>query len=806
MSLSLDLRSAFRGLRRSRLLSLSALATLAIGIGLAAALFGVVDAFLLQPLPFQAPDRLVVLRERNPRLRSESSPVAADNFLAWKRTSRSFSALAAYSIADLELILEDGRAERISGARASAELFPLLGVAPAQGRTFVPEEDSPTAAAPVAVIGERLWARLGGGGSLAAGRSLQVEGQRLTVIGVMPAGFAFPRGVEVWLPLGPELTEKLKQRGSRSLSVVARLAPGVSLSAARREMEGLSARLAESSPDINKGYAASVVPLREHLSGRLRPLLLGLIGAVAVVLLAVVTNVSGLLLAQADGRRQEAAVRVALGAPRWRLARQMLTESLLLALPGGAAGLLLARGSLPGIGLLIPPDLRRQAGISIDLRVILFGAGLALITGLLAGAFPAFQATRPDLRALLNEGTAALGRGVAGRRFRRALVIAQVALAVVLTVGSGLAVRSFRRLAEVSPGFDPAGVLTLQVTLPASLDDGRGRAFALERLLEAVRAVPGVTACAVASRAPLSGPAPPFELEVVDRPPPPPGQVPWAVYEQVSPEYFRILRIPLLRGRSLAEGDVFGRNRAAVVNQTFARRLFPGEDPVGRFLGMKFGIWVYYEIVGVVGDVRQSDLREEPQPAVYVAFAQNPTSFFTLFVRGGSDPLRLAPDLRAALGRLETAVVVTQVAPLEARLADVLDHQRLASLLLGAFAAVATLLALIGVYGLAHDSVLRQRREIGLRMALGARPGQVVGLVVRQIAVLVLAGVGGGLAAALLLRRLLAGLLYGVAASDALVVVGAPALLAGVAIAAAWLPARRAARVDPLLALRPEAP
>jgi putative ABC transport system permease protein len=798
-----DLRIGLRVFRRARLLAIAALVTLAVGIGLASALFGVVDAFLIRPLPYRDPDRLAMIWERNPRLGLDRSPVAAANFVEWKAQSRSFSAMTAYEIQELTLT-DDERHEQVVAARASAEFFSLIGVATALGRPFLAEEDGP-AAAPVAVVSAKLWSSLYGE-SRSLPQTITLDGERLSVIGVMPPGFRFPRGVDLWLPLGPELSKQLERRGSRSLSVLARLSPGVSLAAARQEMAALSSRLARELPDINDGHTATVLSLREQISGRLRPALLVLSGGVVFALLAVITNVAGLLLAQAEERRQEIVVRAALGAPRVRLVAQILTESLLLAAAGALGGLLLARATLAGLVALLPPEVLQDVEISFDPRILAFGTALALIAGVLAGIFPALQSCRPDLSTVLNEGSSAVSRGVAGRRFRRLLVSSQVVLALVLAIGAGLTTRSFRRLAEVDPGFDPQGVLAVRFVLPESVRGMRARAAFVDQLLAALRARPAMAACAVTSRLPLGGPAPLFEFAVANRAASP-AEVPSTTYEQVSPEYFRLLGIPLRRGRSFTDRDVAGGPPVAVINETLARRYFPGQDPVGQSLSLSLGQQVDSEIVGVVGDVRQADLSEEPQPAVYAPFAQSPISFFTLLVRSeASDPLRLVPEVRAGIDAVSPGRPISRITTLERLLADSLSRQRLGSVLFGSFATVALLLAVVGVYGLAHDSVLRRRREIGLRMALGAHPGSVVKLVVLEIMATVLPGLAVGLGAAALLSRLLASLLYGIQATDAVSFLVVPLLLAATTGVAAYLPARRAAHVDPSLALRRTVP
>jgi putative ABC transport system permease protein len=808
MMLAHDLRQAVRGMRSSPGATLTAVAALAIGIGANTAIFSVVDAVLLRPLPFAEPDRLFMVWQNDTNRHTEREWVSPANFLDWRRDSRAFSSLAAFSESGFNLT-GSGEPERLDGQRVSASLFPLLGVGAALGRSFLSEEDQ-AGAARVVILSDGLWRRRFGADPAIVGRSILLDGESVAVVGVMPPRFRFPgEEDDLWVPLAFDGKEAARRR-SLMLRVVGRLAPGVTAGEARAEMETIARRLERAYPEANAGMGATLVGLQDQMVGDARAALYVLLAAVGAVLLIACANVASILMTRAAARGRDLAIRAALGASRARLVRQLLTESVLLALLGGALGILLALWGIDVLQAGIPADIPRFSRIGLDPRVLVFTLGVSLLTGLLFGVLPALGASRPDLNEALRDGVRGTS-GPARSRARAALVVAEVALALVLLIGAGLLIRSFANVRGLNPGFLPENLLTLRMDLPEKKygDLGARSAFYRE-ILDRVGGIPGVRDAGLVTFLPLTFVGGSFAFQVEGRPIPPAGQEPFTVYRVVSPGLFGAMGIPLLRGRTFTDADDVRTPLVAIIGDTMARQVFPGQDPVGRRI--LFGVgpqgpdaqWV--TIVGVAGDVRQFDLDSDPRPAVYVPYAQETLFWFAprdLVVRAaGTEPLALAAAVRATIRSVDPNQPISSVRTMDDVVSEASARRRFSALLLGVFAAAALILAAVGVYGVVACSVEQRTREIGIRMALGARRRQVFGLVVGQAARLALLGVALGLAGSLALTRLLGSLLFGVTPTDPLTFVLTALVLPTCAVVACLVPARRATRLDPMVALR----
>jgi putative ABC transport system permease protein len=801
-----DLRYGVRTLLKNPGFTAVAVIALALGIGANSAIFSVVNAVLLQPLPYRDPDRLVMVWEDNTKGGYPRNTPAAANFLDWREQSRVFEGMAA--IANQSFALTGaGEPERIDGRRVSASLFPLLGVEPLLGRAFLPEEDQPGAGRAV-ILSHGLWQRRFGSDPNITGKALTLNGESHTVVGVMPAHFQFPaREDELWVPIA-FTNEQAANRGTHYLQVVARLKPGVTVEQTQAEMSAIAARLQEQYPSQNTGVGAAVVPLHEQLVGDIRPALLILLGAVGFVLLVACANVANLLLARAAARQKEIAVRVALGASRMRLIRQFLTESVLLAAVGGVAGLLL---SLWGVNLLkafIPENISQVGAISIDAQVLGFTLLVSLLTGLIFGLAPATQASNFNLNETLKEGGRDSSAGSRGNRIRAVLVVAEVAVSLVLLIGAGLLINSFLRLRSVDPGFRADNLLTMRIVLPELKypDQARRAAFYAEALRR-IEALPGVESAAVTNWIPLVRQGDSNSFTVEGQPDPGPGRSPSVATRVVSPRYFDTMGIQLLRGRQFGEQDRADSPPVVIVSEAMARRSWPGEDPVGK--RMKMGGYnsdaPWMEVVALVKDVRQFELTAEPKPQIYLHYEQ--PAFFrpsNLVVRTEADPLGLAATVRKTVWEIDKDQPVSNISTMEDVLSESISRQRFSMLLLGIFAGVALVLAAVGIYGVMSYSVAQRTHEIGIRMALGAQAADVLKLTVGQGLRLVLVGVAVGLAAAFALTRLMASLLYGVSATDPATLVTISLVLISVALLASYVPARRATKVDPLTALRYE--
>jgi len=811
-ALKQDLRGGLRLLARRPLASLAAILALGLGIGANAALFSVVDAVLVRPFPFADQDRLVVVWEKDLGRGLGRLEVSYPNFADWRREATSFEQLAALPNAVSEEFLLTGRDEplRLRGSSVSANFFDVLGARPAHGRGFTPAEDR-TGAERVIVLSHGLWRGRFGGDAAAIGRRITLNGAPCTIVGVMPAGFQYPRGAELWTPIVPSQPGLVGDRGTGWLQVVGRLRPGVTREQARAEMDAIVRRLAEAYEKTTEGRGAVVTPITEELLGATKPALVTLTGAVAVVLLITCANVASLLLAQAAQRRRETAVRLALGAGRGRIVRQRLVETLLLCGLGAALGLVLAAWGLDALVAMAPAEIPRLDQVTIDLRVLLATGALAALATLLAGLAPALSAARRSSGGALREGSRGAAGGPFSRRWRNGLVAGEAALAVIVLVGAGLIVKSFLRLHAVPLGYDPKGTLTVRVSLPEERYPGPDDKRRFYRgLLERVRGLPGVKAAGAALLRPLElGPVG-INAWVLKE-----GQVtqerdrnPAVNYEVVTPGYFRAMGIPLLAGREFDERDTKDATGAVILGETAARRLWPGEDPIGQRLAThgtppdERGSWRWATVVGLVPDGRYRGLADV-RLDLYVPFEQSPFPVQYLVVRA-ADPIPLAAAVRREVRLLDHNLPVTGVSSLGEIVNEALGGPRFRSVLIASFAVLALMLAAVGIWGVVAWSVSQRTQEIGVRMALGARSPELVRQIVAQAVGPALAGISVGLGAAWLLARALEGLLFGVAPRDPATFLGGAALLVTVAGGASLLPAWRAARLDPVAALREE--
>ena len=803
-----DLRYGLRMLVKNKAFTVVAVLTLGLGIGANTAIFSVVNAVLLRPLPFEQPDRLVMVWQTNVQTGSLQDPASFLNLVDWQQQNQVFEQIAAFMPRGISLTDID-EPEQLPGSFVSANLFPALGVTPTLGRTFLPDEDRPGGGRAV-ILSHGLWQRRFGGDPGIIGKALTLDGASHTVVGVMPADFQFPipgqfpiPPTQLWVPLAIDPGQA--NRGDRSLFAVGRLKSGVTVGQAQAEMTLIARRLEQQYPDANTGSGVKVVPLHEQVVGRLRPALLVLLGAVGFVLLIACANVASLLLSRAAARQKEIAIRAALGAGRLRLVRQLLTETVLLTLMGGTLVLLLAYGGMDSLKAGLPPNLPRADEISIDRQVLGFSFVVSLFTGLLFGLVPAWQASRPDLNEVLKEGG---GKGAGGQgrsRARNVLAVAEVAAALVLLVGAGLLIKSFYRLQQVNLGFNPERALSVPFALPpVRYRDGGARLAFVEQVAQRLKGLPGVQAVGGVTTLPLSMNYSTGTFAVEGRPPDP-GESNIANVRVATPDYFRAMEIPLIGGRAFTEEDTFQAPAVTVINETLARRYWPGEDPIGkRIISPARADGTLTTVVGVVGDVRNDGLDDEPKPELYFPYAQNPQTHMFIVVRTANDPAGLMAAVRREVWAVDKNLPLSDLSTLEQLLDKTIAQRRFNLLLLGMFAGVALVLAAVGIYGVMSYAVTQRIHEIGVRMALGAQTSNVLRMVVGQGIRLALVGIAIGLGAALALTRLMASLLYEVSATDPLTFAVIALMLAAVALVACYVPARRATRVDPMVALRYE--
>jgi predicted permease len=811
--MSNDLRYAVRTLLKNPGFTTVVAVTLALGIGANTAIFSVVDAVLLRPLPLKDPDRLMKLTRQYPD--GWGGAVSVTKSASWIKQNRVFEHMAGYDVAGAGFNLAGGsEPERLRGLRVTADFFRVAGVNPILGRDFLPEEDHPGAER-VVIVSQELWQRRFGADPSLMGKPLTLSSETYTIIGVMPPFFQFSAPADLWTLFRgvPSVQDE-----ANVLLVVGRLKPGISNQSARTDMDRVSRQFRQEYPNlIRDNETVGLIPLQEYLVGDTRPALLVLLGSVGFVLLIACANVANLLLARAAGRKKEIGVRMALGASRFRLVRQLLTESALLALVSGAFGLILGSWGLQALLALSPGNIPRLGEIGINGRVLGITLAISLLTGMLFGLAPALEASKSDLNETLKEGAGRATVGLQRRRARSLLVVSEICLALVLLIGATLLMESFKRLRSVKPGFDPDHVLTLQMSLTGSKYASTSAVANFHReALQRIEALPGVEIAATVTNLPLElGLDLPFNIEG------------WAesgsnsgtgdgYWRAITPSYFTAMRIPLLRGRYFTEPDTEQSSAVVIINEAMVRAYWPNQDPLGQHLtiGKIMGPeWADAprEIVGIVADVREQALDSQPPPTMFVSYAQVPSKIMTFtnhllptnwVVRTTTDPLSLSEAVKREILKVDRQQAVSNIRSMDQVLSGSIARQNFNTLLLSVFAALALLLASVGIYGVMSYSIQQRTHEIGIRIALGAQNGDVVRLVVGQGMLPALMGVAIGLAASLSLTRVLSSLLYGVSARDPLIFAGVSMLLAAMALLASYIPARRATKVDPMVALR----
>ena len=804
--LTQDLRYAARMLMRTPAFTAIAVLALALGIGANTAIFSVVNTVLLQPLPFKNPNQLVIIWENATHLGFPKNTPSPANFIDWRQQSTLFTGMAAMAQKNFNLT-GVGEPERLDGRRVSANLFDLLGVQPRLGRAFLPEEDTP--GTHVVILSEGLWQRRFGSDPGIVGQSLNLNGESYSVVGVMPPGIELPGFAnwkdQLWVPIAFP-SEEAQSRGNHYLEVIARMKPGVDLKQARAEMETIAARLAQQYPEENLRISSVVNPLHEEVVGDIRPALLVLLGAVGFVLLIACANVANLLLARAAVRQKEIALRLALGASRSRLTRQFLTESVLLALLGAVVGLILAFGGLQVLNALIPDTISNAQSISIDAKVLVFTALVAVVTGLIFGLAPATQASNFSLNETLKEGGRDAGGGSKGVRLRGLLVIAEVAVSFVLLIGAGLLINSFLHLRNLDPGFRADHLLTAKIDLPElKYADTEHRVSFFDEVLRRVTSLPGVQSAAVAGNLPLTYNGDSMYIGVEGIPDPPPDQQRDVIYRAIGPGYFDTMGIPLVSGRDFNDRDTVDTTLGVIVSEKMAKHFWPGQNPIGKRLksGSTTSDSPWREVIGVAKDVRQNDFIADPKLQMYMSYRQ--LKFLVpnaLVVRTNVDPMSLAIPLRNAIWAVDKDQPVSNIDTMEHIVAGAVARQRFSTMLLGVFATVALVLAAVGIYGVMSYSVAQRTREIGIRMALGAQRSDVLKMTVSDGLKLVGLGVVLGLLAAFVLTRVMASLLFGVSTTDPTTFLSISVILVAVAACASYVPALRATKVDPMEAVR----
>ena len=803
-----DVRYGLRSLLKRPAFTAIALLTLALGIGVNTAIFSAVDSVLLRSMPFKDTESLVAVWEHSPQLGIARNEMAPANFFDLRNQNQVFEGLGAFGEMSMNLT-GAGEPERLEGQLVTANVFALLGVQPALGRTFAPQEDQ-VGQDHVAVLSHALWQRRFNRDPNVINRALTLNGESYTIVGVMPRDFFFPlRESELWIPWSMP-PEQASGRGDHYLHAIARLKPGVTNERANAEVESIGARLATDYPRTNEGLGFVVNSFQRDYVGDLRRPILILFAAVGLVLLIACANVANLLLAQATARRREIAIRMALGARRWTIARQLLLESLLLAIGGGLLGVFGAVWGVEALSKLLPASLSKLQAVSVDARVLVFTVAVVVLTAIVFGVVPALHAVRANPGEALSDTARDAGGGNSGRYVRRMLVVSEVALAVVLLVGAGLLIRSFQRLNQVDIGFNPNNVLTMRAVLPMpKYGKPESRRAFYDEVLRRVDEIPGVESAGVITFLPLSFSGMKFSFSVEGQTNPSDMNLPFALYRVVSPDYFRALEIPLQRGRFFDSRDSKESQPVMVVNRKLAEQFWPGEDPTGKRLkiGPPDSQNPWAVVIGVVGDVRQTELYGKQMPELYVPYAQEWRMWMApkdLVVRTSGDPGAVAAAVREAVWAVDKDQPVSNVRTMDQVFAAAISRERFQMLLLSLFASLALVLACIGLYGVISYMVAQRTHEIGVRMALGAQEGDVLRLVIRQGMLLAVVGLIVGIGIGTAVTRFLSDMLFGVSARDPLTFVGVPMLLLFVAFLACYIPARRATRIDPLTALRCE--
>jgi putative ABC transport system permease protein len=815
-TLTQDLKYAFRMLAKNPAFTAIAVLTLALGIGINTAMFSVVNAVLIRPLPFPQSDRIVLVM-RHFQDGSNQPAVSVPMILDWRNHNKVFDALGAFQIFPVGFNLSQGdQPERINGIHVTAGFFPVLGIKPVAGRVFSPEEDQPGGPG-VVVISNNLWRNRFGAAPDIIGKTITLSNETSTVIGIMPEGFQFPPRVELWAPLRLPATS---QDPGNLYPCIARLKDGVTLKTAGAAISTLYKQFRKDNPGLDSGPDVAVSPLQEQLVGNIRPVLLVLLAAVCFVLLIACVNVANLLLARSAARQREVAIRTAMGAGRFRLMRQLLTESVLLGLMGGTLGLFTAYWGIGGLLSLAPPDLPLLHDVGIDANVLGFTLGASLLTGILFGLGPALRLSGGSLSETLKEGSRGSTEGRHRQRTRSVLVVSEIALSLVLVVGAGLLIESFVRLRDVKPGFDPRNVLTFQMSLPES-KYSKPETFSLgiHQLLQRMEAIPGVQFAATVTTLPLEmGPDLPFDIE--GRVPKNPGEpIGDSQYRTISPTYFQALGTPLLHGRYFTENDTGQSAGVVIINDAMARQYWPNQDPIGqrmtigRVMGPAFADSAPRQVVGVVGDFRDMSLGQPAQATMFVPYTQIPASLVGLMVREipsrwivrtAGNPAGMSPAIQREVLTVDRSQPLANIRTMDQVVSQSIAGNQFNMVLLGIFAGLALLLAAVGLYGVMSYSVEQRTHDIGIRMALGARTADVLKLVVGQGMILAVIGVGLGVLGSVALTRFMASMLYGVRPNDPFTLVAVSLALIGVALTASYIPAWRATKVDPIVALRYE--
>ena len=800
-----DLKYAVRVLLKAPGFAVVAIVTLALGIGANTAMFSVIDAVLLRSANFRDPARLVFVWENNFARDGRRKPnvVSPANFYFWRQHNRSFEDVGAFFATPMNAVL-NGEAVRLPGVAVTPNLLQVLGIQPVLGRAFAPDEELP-GKDDVVMLSYSVWQQRFGGDPSIVGKDLNINGQPQKVVGIMPARTEIFEDVAMWTPI-TNRGDIAKRRG-RYLEVVGRLKPGVSLQQAQADMDVVAANTRAESPDYNTGWGTYLVSLNDEMVGKVRPALLVLLGSVAFVLLIACANVANLLLARASARHKEIAIRCALGVRRARLARQLLTESVVLSLAGGVAGVALAYLALDAVLAIVPPALPGYASIRVNLPVLVFASAISLLTGVLFGLAPALRATRTDPQEALKQG----GKGVSDtghKKLRNLLVVIEAAMAIVLLIGAGLLIRSFSRLTSVDTGFQSDGVVTMQLTL-SSRKYGKPASVVnyFQQVVDKVKAVPGVTSAAAITWLPMDGLGSATDFTVDDRPQPPKGEAPIGDVRGITEDYFRAMGISLLRGRTFdpsldrAEDPV----KKVIINGKAAERLWPGQDPIGKTITMEWLGTMHAQVIGVVNDVRLVYLNQaNDRTTLYWYMPQFPSGQMSIVARTATDPKSMLSAIKSQVATADPEVPVARLRTMNEVIGRSVREPRFSTVLLGIFAALALVLAAVGLYGVISYSVTQRKHELGVRMALGAQPSRVARMVLGEGLALSLGGAAIGFLVALFVVRLLSTMLFGVSTHDVVTFAVVPVIVCAVAALACYIPARRATKIDPLVALRYE--